>query len=121
MECLQKEIVILESQIDELRLEKQNGFRELTCVRNGLQEQIRSLQMKLEDQTDQRGKADQVICHLREEVSQLSPVIPSSMFICFSLLTISRSIPLKQLLEVYVGNSSNNSLTRERHTFTGRR
>lgn len=75
----------MESQCDELRIARQETSRDLLLARNQGQEQIRSLQLQLEDQLAKKNNLDQIIGHLREEVRpfydcllMISPPIPGS-------------------------------------------
>ena len=69
IDSLQDQVSSLESTCDELRVARQEASRELLCARNQSQDTIRVLQLQLEEQQGKKNSSDQVIGHLREEVS----------------------------------------------------
>lgn len=68
LETLQAQVCTLESQCDELKLARQDSSREVLNARSTAQEQVRHLELRLEEQVVKTTKANQVIGHLREEV-----------------------------------------------------
>ncbi|TRY72433.1 hypothetical protein TCAL_08143 [Tigriopus californicus] len=71
IESLHSQVTAVESQCDELRIARQETSRDLLLARNQGQEQIRSLQLQLEDQLAKKNNLDQIIGHLREELERL--------------------------------------------------
>eukprot|EP00095_Tigriopus_kingsejongensis_P007652 maker-scaffold116_size340332-snap-gene-0.28 protein:Tk07652 transcript:maker-scaffold116_size340332-snap-gene-0.28-mRNA-1 annotation:"coiled-coil domain-containing protein 102a" len=71
IETLHGQLAGLEAQCDDLRIARQETSRDLLLARNQGQDQIRTLQLQLEDQLAKKNNLDQIIGHLREEVESI--------------------------------------------------
>ena len=71
IEGMHIQLATLEAQNDELRIARQEASRELLLSRNQGQDQVRTLQLQLEDQAGKKNNLDQMIGHLREELERL--------------------------------------------------